>query len=101
MDVNPQDQDRVNAVLLDRSERMEKALFGNGDPESGLLAVVATHGEAIEGLQDWLAETRVELRERTPSVREKQGLMASGAAGLLALVTIVVKAFFPGLNVGG
>lgn len=38
-DIDPSDQAAVNAVLLDRSERIERAIFGNGQP--GVLADVA------------------------------------------------------------
>lgn len=37
--IDPRDQASVNAILLERTERFEHALFGNGQP--GVLADVA------------------------------------------------------------
>ncbi len=70
-DVDLHDQAAVNAVLLDRTERIEKELFGNGRP--GVLVGVATLRSEVDDIQ-----------KRIPSNREKR---AGWAAIIVAIIT--------------
>lgn len=73
--IDPQDQSAVNAILLDRTERIQMALFGNGDPTAGLIGIVAAHGEAVEALQ-------AEFEERAPTKREKYAALEARVSAL-------------------
>ena len=66
------DSDKI-AVLLDRSERIEKALLGNGRP--GLIAEVATIVEKVD-----------DLDKRAPSKKEKYGAIG----GILAAMVLAL-----------
>jgi hypothetical protein len=77
---HPTDQQAVNAVLLDRSERVEHALFGNGQP--GILERTA----ALETGQD---DLRADLDERVPSVARKRAGVGGAIAGAVAFLVVL------------
>ena len=91
------DLDASVSVLMDRTDRILKILEGNGRP--GLVAELSAAKQEMVGLRADVDRIEVELRERTPSRKEKATLITSAAAGAIALMGWLVTEILPHVKV--
>lgn len=83
-EVDLTDQVAVNYVLLDRSARLEHAIFGNGQP--GLVQRVAS----IEGWRD-------EARAAGAKAGRKNGMVVTATFAIISIVAKVLGIPLPGI----